>query len=315
MKTHVLLAAAVLCCQTIHAQSLTEQERKELLEKLEKLRDSAEERVDARFRAAISAYSAAVASESAAREFYLKCTEKVNFTDQKRKSQDFREWKRREDERLSAPGFALALQIQLRWLILTLQAASENSDRAQLASAAQSVINTMVGQASALADHHQILGQGATSSVFARAYEIAEVQVEKWPLAPGDIGAVYDEILLPPLRARREPQQLRAAWTQRIQQEMVMQEKMPSGEDNHRKVGMSSAMRTAAYERFLSEGLPELQWEMELDLYKHGDERNAAMNMLAHIAKNITHKSARKWGEELEGLLAPKAGLEAAVEP
>ena len=314
MKTHALLAVALFMGHALHADDLTPQEREELLKKLEALRASADARVDARFRAAIAAFSSAVSSPSAASDLYLKCIEKVNFTDQKRKSQDFREWKRREGDRLSSAGFSLALQIQLRWLILTLQAASENSDRDQLAAGARSVLETITGQASVLADHQQILSQTVTSSVFARAYEINNIEVEKWPLAPGDISQIYEEILLPPLRARRQPQELRAAWTRRIQHEMIMREQMPSEENGSRRVGMASATRSAAYERFVAEGLPQLQWEMEVDLFKHGDERTAASRMLAHIENNITHKTAAKWGDELVALLSPPGQLEATAE-
>ncbi|HSP41342.1 MAG TPA: hypothetical protein VLO11_00585, partial [Luteolibacter sp.] len=144
MKTCLKLAVLVISCCTAHGEVLTEQERETLLKRLEDLQSSAEERVDARFRAAIAAYTSAASSPSAASDLYLKCVEKVNFIDQKRKSQDFREWKRREADEISSSGFGLALQIQLRWLILTLQAASENADRAQLASGAQSIVSTMV---------------------------------------------------------------------------------------------------------------------------------------------------------------------------
>jgi hypothetical protein len=313
MKTHALITAALLACYSVDAETLSKSEREALLDRLDKLRNSAEARVDARFRAAISAYTSAVASEASAKEFYLKCVEKVNFTDQNRKTSDFREWKRREGERLSSDGLGLALQIQLRWLILTLQAASEKSDRDQLASNAQSILNTIVTRASTLTNHQQIITQAATSSVFARAYEISDAGSKEWPRAPGDIGAIYEQVIFPPLRARQQADTLRAAWTLRIQQEMTMQENSPSEEAPNRRIGMANANRPASYGRFIDEQLPQLQWSMELDLYNHGDQRNAATKMLAHIEKNITHKGARKWSEELEKLLAPAAPLETAI--
>ncbi|MFZ9937691.1 MAG: hypothetical protein ACO3JG_11650 [Luteolibacter sp.] len=307
MKPCLKFAVLVMACGTARADVLTEQERETLLRRLEALQSSAEERVDARFRAAIAAYSSAAGSPAAAGDFYLKCVEKVNFTDQKRKSQDFREWKRREDDKMSSPGFGLALQIQLRWLILTLQAASENADRAQLASAAQGIVNSMVEKTSTLAGHKSILGQAVTSSVFAKAYEIHHIEVEKWALAPGDLGAVYGEIILPPLRARRQTQALRTAWSQRIQQELALRENEPDdGDANDRRVGLSTATRSPAYERFAAESLPQLQWEMEADLFKHGDQRAAAGRMLGHIEKHITHKKATQWGEEFVEMLAPE---------
>jgi hypothetical protein len=57
----------------------------------------------------------------------------------------------------------------------------------------------------------------------------------------------------------------------------------------------------------MTETVPKLQWEMEVDLYNSGDERGAAVRMLAHIEKNIAHPSAREWGEQFKTLLKPKA--------
>ena len=33
-----------------------------------------------------------------------------------------------------------------------------------------------------------------------------------------------------------------------------------------------SGTRSPAYEKFVSETIPNLQWEAEMDFYKHGDE-------------------------------------------
>lgn len=299
-------AALVLACCSARAEVLTDQERETLLRRLEVLQSSAEERVDARFRAAMAAYSSAAGSPTAASELYLKCVEKVNFIDQKRKSQDFRDWKRKESDELSSPGFGLALQIQLRWLILTLQAASENTDRAQLASAAQGIVNSMVEKTSTLGGHKRILNQPVTSSLFATAYQINHIEVKNWTLSPGEIGAVYQQVILPPLRARRQTESLRAAWSQRIQQEISLRENEPDdGGTNGRRIGLNAVTRSPAYERFVADALPQLQWEMEVDLFKHGDQRAAAGRMLGHIEKHITHKEAAQWGEEFVEMLAP----------
>ncbi len=45
------------------------------------------------------------------------------------------------------------------------------------------------------------------------------------------------------------------------------------------------------------------QWESELDLFKAGDERGAAVRMLAHIEKNLSHHAAPKWAADFIGLL------------
>ena len=68
---------------------------------------------------------------------------------------------------------------------------------------------------------------------------------------------------------------------------------------------MASAMQSPAYEKFLIETQPKLQWDMEIDLFRNGDESGAAVRMLAHLEKHLTHPSAREWGKEFEELLKP----------
>jgi hypothetical protein len=306
MKTRLLLATMVLTAITLRADPLTSADREALLEKLEQLRDTVDSRVDARYRAAIAAYQSAASSDAATSELFVNCVEKVDFKDRQRKNSDFRNWKRQEADRLSSPGFTAARRLQLRWLILTLRAASANADRSQLVSNAQDIVNTIVRDASKFRGHEGILNEAVTSSVFARAYEINDVRLENWPLAPGNIGQVYDQVLLPPLRQQRQTEELRAAWTRRIQYEISLRDNpAPVSENGSRKIGMASAMRSPEYDLFMAESVPELQWRMEVDLFRHGEERAAAMRMFAHLEKNLTHKSVRDWGEQFVQLISP----------
>ena len=66
------------------------------------------------------------------------------------------------------------------------------------------------------------------------------------------------------------------------------------------------APKSDAYERFVEEKLPELQWQMEVDLFRHGDEVEAAKRMCEHIEKRINHPSARKGSEALVRLIKPQ---------
>ncbi|RPJ35295.1 MAG: hypothetical protein EHM17_03110 [Verrucomicrobiaceae bacterium] len=308
MRMLAMTMGAVLAIQPAGAETLSPADREALLEKLEKLRENADSKVDARFRMAIAAYNAAAGGDQAAAEFHLQCIEKVDFMDQLKKNSDFREWKRKEAEKLSAPGRGLALRLQLRWLILTLRAASEKADRDPLISGVQEIVAAIARDAEKLKDHRQILSQPVTSSVFAKAYDIGEVTLEKWPLAPGDIGQIYEQILLPPLHKPGQLEALRSAWIRRIQQEMAVQESWAGENDPaNRRIGTAAELRPPEYDFFVAETVPELQWQMELDLFKHGDEQAAALRMLGHLEKHINHKSARSWAAEFGKLLNPAA--------
>lgn len=310
----VFISALILFAQAT-AQELSPADREALLEKLEALRASADSKVDERFRTAISAYRSAAANDQDALELHLKCIEKVNFEDQHRKNADFREWKRKEDEKLSTPGLGYALRLQLTWLTLSLRAASEKTDRNSLLPEVQQFIDTIVRDAEKLTNHRQVLSQAVNSSYFARAYDINAIKVENWPLSPANLEQIYEQVLLPPHRTPERVAALRAGWTKRIQQQIALKEVWAGAEanpnrkgepDEKKKIGTVDALRSPEFELFMSEELPELQWKMELDLFNNGDQKNAALKMLAHLEKNIAHKSARGWAQEFDKLLNPK---------
>lgn len=294
---------------------LTPEDREKLIQRLAEIRDAVDSNVEARFRVAISAYRSAMTSDEATFSLYMNCVEKVDFTDQGRSGQDFREWRRQNDDRLKDPAFRRALRHQLRWLVLSLQATSEDADRDQLASQAQEIMDSIVGDAKNLTGHQGILNQDVTGSVFARAYQIGRVEVEDWVLSPGQIGGIYEQILLPPYRVGRRHASLRSGWVKRIQQETTLFEEWRGKSDRRGgRIGMATATRSPEYEKFLAEEVPRMRWKMEVDVFEHGDPLGAAMNMLVHLEKHVAHPSLREWTSEFESLLQPTVGTRSAAE-
>lgn len=305
MKTLIITTwCATICLAAGQATILPDRDREALLEQLRAIREASDSQIEARFRVAIAAYRSAMGSDEAAFNLYMNCVEKVDFTDQNRRAQDFRDWRRNNDDRLKDPAFRRALRHQLRWLVLSLQATSEQADRRQLATGAQEIIDSIVTDASNLNGHQNILNQAVTGSVFARAYEIGNLEVEDWVMAPGRIEAVYDRIVLPEYRMTRRADALRSAWTKRIQQQARLSEEWSASDNDRRgRIGMASAQRSVEHEKFLAEQVPHLQWQMEVDVFKHGDPAGAGPRMLAHIGRHATHQRVRDWVSEFEGLL------------
>jgi len=316
MRVPILLAGSVFLIHSIHAETLSDADREALLDNLEKLKENVESKSDGRIRTAIAAFRSAMGSDDAAKELYLNCTKRVNFEDQQRKAQDFREWERRESERISGPGFAGALRLQLRWLVLTLEAAPEKADRSKLLGEAQQVVDGIFSNSEKLKGQEATLLQPVTSTVFARAYEVSHVKADGWPLSPVQLEEVYSQLFLPPLRKPSSLPELRATWLKRIQQESAKAEYLSigqggqggqRGERDDRRGGAGDTAQAAAYAKFLEETVPKLQWEMEVDMFRSGDESGAAVRMLAHLQKYIAHPSAREWGQQFKDLLKPKA--------
>ncbi|MBX3740673.1 MAG: hypothetical protein KF712_06770 [Akkermansiaceae bacterium] len=302
----------------LHAAPLSEADREALIERLDMLKKSATERLDARFQAGVQAYAAAMNSEDDALALYLKCVEKVDFIDQKKKESDFREWKRKEGDKLSAPSFKLALRHQLYWLSLTCQAASENADRERLTTIAQSAMDAVFRDLPNLKDQQQVLKQSVTGTVFAKAYEITNIKVDKWALSPVDIQIIYEQMVMPPLRNSAGIDKLKEAWVRRMQQEGAVVEYWTgraagAGGGRQReegRIGMADNARPPEVDRFLNDVLPVMQWQMELDLFKAGDQAAAAVRMINHIEKNLGNSSAKDWSEQFRNLLMAGAPAE-----
>ncbi len=311
MRVPILLVCSTFLFHGAHAETLSDADRETLLGNLEKIQEASNSKTDARFRIALTAYRNALGSDDAAMELYMNCMEKVNFEELHKKAADFREWKTKEHEKLSDPGLRLALRHQLRWLMLTLEAASQKPDRVKLVGEAQDAIDTIFRDADKLKYQQEILSQAVTSTVFARAYDINNVKAESWALSPIDIEGIYDEILLPPYRRPSAVAGLRAGWIKRIQQETVKMELWSKRRDNRgdnrddKKIGMASDMQSPEYLKFLEEELPKLQWEMEVDLYHNGDEAGAAIRLLGLLQKYVGHASAGEWAAEFKSLLKP----------
>lgn len=311
MRVPILIVCSAFFLQATHADNLSDADRETLLENLEKLETASDSKVDARFRLALAAYRNAMTSDDAAIELYLNCMEKVNFDDLHKRPADFRDWKRKEAEKLANPGLRLAIRHQLRWLMLTLEAASSKPDRGKLAADAQEAVDSIFRDSEKLKDQQGVLSQAAISTVFAQAYDINQVKVENWPMSPIDLDGIYNQVLLPPYRKPATLAALKAGWIKRIQQETMKNEiwsqVAPQIRDGRevKRVGMASEMKSPEQLLFQDEGLPKLQWSMEMDIFRYGDESGAAKRMLVLLEKHIGHPSYKEWSSQLKKLIKP----------
>lgn len=314
------LLALALSPSSQAADTLTEADREILIEKLKKIQDLADEKLDQRFRVAVSAFRTAMVSDEGTIDLYLKCIEKIEFQDEHKKGQDFREWKRKQDAKLGSPAFRRALRHQLRWLVLTLQVASKSTDITTFGPEASKLVDEVFDDIKSLDGQQSVMKENVTSTVFAQAYNLNDVAPKDWPTSPVNLTELYEKVILPPLRKPEKTDSLRNAWMKRIRQEVATREdwaktdkndkggdKKEEGENN--RIGTKEALRTPETEKFLSKTYPALLWQMEVDVFKAGDQRGASMHMLQHLEKYTAHPEATDWAQEFHLLLDPEAGV------
>lgn len=281
---------------------LTLAERKILLKKLTEIREGAEKSSKDRFEVAMKAFRAAVKSDVAAHDLYVKCVEKANFDDQKRSSQEFREWKRQHKDTQNTLEFRRALQHQLNWLLLTVEASAKPDEIQTLAREALGKVDAIMEDHETLESHHNILKQDVLSSVYAKAYNINGLKARDWPKSPLEIKEIYDKLVFPSLRNPQSITKLRRAWRKRIEHEgLILKnwgEKPKSG-----RVGKKRDELPAGFMKWKEEQYPELLWIQEMECYEAGDQKQAATNMLIHLGHNVNHKKSLKWTNDFKSLI------------
>jgi len=290
----LLVVPSVLC-----ADPLTQADLEELRERLKAIQAGTQLMQDKRFKAAVDAFQSALKSEDAAMDLYLKCVEQADFIDLEKKGQEFRDWKRDNEAHLKSAEFRQALRHQLQWLSLTMRAAARPEDVQKLAPEAQEAVRAIVQNASKLEGQGAILSRSVLESVYARCYKLGDLPLKNWPTSPMQVTAIYDQLILPPLRKPSSIAALSEAWDLRMQTEAAMIEYF-SGD---RKRDSPAA----AMAKFHSTTLPNLQWRKQIDLFQSGDQRAAALRMLTHINENMTHNNASTWIEEFQSLVNPEA--------
>lgn len=294
MKHLLILTALLLPAQ---GQDLSEVDRQLLLDKLQEIQESANSAAKSRFGTAVSAFKAAASSDVAAHELWLKCVEKVDFQDEAKKTSDFREWRKRHKDRTDSPGFRRALRHQLNWLLLTIEVTQNPAAISGMSDQAISAIEAILGDGQLLENQGQLLKASVLSSYFARAYDLGGLQVQGWSNAPLNIGTMYELIILPPWQNEDSIEKLRRGWLKRIEHEgLAVKAFSREGEKD----------RIPEFEKWLANDRLGLMWKMEVDLFRAGDQRPAALRMLDHLKKNLNHNDASAWINDFTALVSGK---------
>ena len=290
-------AAALLCFSALApAQTLLSPgEQETILKRLESLREEAGRLASGRVASAVAAYKNALSGNEATIDLYYQCIEKVRYADQNRPLIEFREWKRAQKDKFGELSFREALRYQLRWLLLGLEMASKELAPGDMGEKAAELVASITRDAKMLGPHIDMLRDSSFGTVFAHAYRIGHLAPEGWPASPLPVGPIYEQLILPRLRAGGDVKRLEGAWTARINQETTL---MTIAAEADKEKG------EADLDRFNTEQRPTLVWKMLTDIYRAGGQRQSAGKMLAFLEGNLGHRSAVDWASEMKELLA-----------
>ena len=289
---------------SLRADPLGKAEIEGLLKELETVQEGAHQQMDKRYKSALDDFQSAMQSEDAALALYLKCVEKTDFTDLQKKAQEFRDWKRSNDDRMKTPAFRQALRHQLSWLALTLRAAARPEESGKLSPEVLAAMSSLFANAHQLAGQGRLLTSPVTDSVFFKAYEIGELPLKNWPTSPLQVGEIYDVCVMPGLRKPDKIKDLAAAWDERVKYETARVEFLSKPAPS--STPASKEPRTTEMIEFIEQTLPDLKWKKEVDLYQAGDQRAAALRMLNYIKAHLGHSKAVEWIDQFKTLVNPE---------
>ncbi len=312
--TLVPVTAAWLLLATPHsafAQELTPEQLEQIRVQLNTLDTSLQEISFQKNSNLTDIYLQAAASPKSALNFYLDCLQEVNFERLGKRETEFREWKDEFESYLESDELAGLLQIQLRYLAITTEAA-----RAETLADVFPLLTQYVDGLTSMSeipnpgrprrefrsnrdrDRDRDRGREQPSeengmatlepartvdaTVFALRYDLAEELQKKatdWELDFLNVGGIYEKTILPYLRSEK-PDQVLIAWQKRMDQE----------------ARLAMVYGDAAEEVFRRLTLPELQWGVLRDEYDLGAKAQAVAKMLAHIdAHKSSHPKAADW--------------------
>jgi hypothetical protein len=275
------------------------------LQLLKQLKDQQNEQVRGAKQRALQSVQAAAASAASAAAAWEEAVREVQFAGAAREGAQFREWKEKDGAGLSGKEAQNAARCYFLWLGLTLQRSAGVTNRDLLpqviaytkeANAQQQMMEALdesLKQDKELADRNnknraerkeagekvkkiaqEIFTKGLGGSPPVQALRLGEwVNVQNWEASPGNVDGIYQTVVLPELRAAKDPRILEF-WDMKIRREAE---------------AITRSSPAFEIEKFNQVRRPELIWSRAQDMVLVGQRNRGISEMLAVIKANPAH--------------------------
>ncbi len=324
-----LLIAAALAVPCARAQDGQAVDIGQMLQQLRALRADTATKTKADKQKAIQQVTAAAASGESSVQAWESAVMATQFDGVTKEASAFKAWRENEGEALKEAEGKNAARLYFQWLALTLQRSSGAtvkemlpaiinytkelaSDQAGMENLDDTIKREKEREATKRGNprksndgevkkmHDSILKGGLGGSVVVQWLKLGEwVNVPNWENSPGNFDGIYDNIVLPELRAQRD-QRVLEYWDMKIKRE-----------------GDAAAKSKLEFEhdKFLTQRMPALLWKKAADMALLGMKNRAATEMFTLIRKYPQHPNAGEWMSKLEEMLMPPAAPAPAPAP
>ncbi|HET6407321.1 MAG TPA: hypothetical protein VFG14_05525, partial [Chthoniobacteraceae bacterium] len=260
---------------------------------------------------------------SAASSAWVEAVRLSQFEGAEKEGAQFRAWKDNDGAAFTDVAVQRAVQLYFRWLALTMQRSLGTPAKDLLPQVIQHTKDVAADQTTmdAFADkiqkdkdmaqsrlhgnrkdtsredertrkvHDQVLRTAINAGPPVRVMRAEDlVKVDQWEMVPGNIEGIFNAIVLPELRAVRDPRVFEY-WDMKIAREGEAVKTKPAFDQD----------------KFKTERYPQLLWSRAKEYVALG-QPNRALAEMFKVAKNYPqHPSLGSWIQEIETLLAPKA--------
>lgn len=182
----------------------------------------------------------------------------------------FSNWRKQNTGNNIAPGFKKALQIQCKWMLLCLKKAEAEKNEREL-NVASSVMSMLDEIAANAKDVGEQLPMVSGASEVIRSYlNISDYRSDTLPDNLMDFNSIFDRVLLAPYKGKKDVETFRKLWNKRINLEAILLQS-----------NSSSDKKTAEAEK--ANFLIKRQWEREKACFELGDQVTALEKMKSLI--------------------------------
>ncbi len=293
-----------------------------LLKALHGIKDQQTQQAKTAKQKALQQIQAAGASPASAVASWEEAVRTAQFEGAAKEGSQFKEWREREGEALKEKEAANAALLHFRWMALTMQhsigtpmkellpqviaftkevaadqaaidALEENIRREkEMAGSNKHGKDRKTNDDAVKKMHDQIIRAPVNGSVAAQVLKIGDLlTVDKWEMSAGNLDGIYNNIILPELRAARDLRLLEF-WDMKLKREA----------DNAARTKLAFEI-----DKFNQVRRPDLLWNRAQDILILGQRNRALGEMFNLVKANPNHPHADDWVAAMEKILVPPA--------
>lgn len=292
---------------------ITAEEIAGLLRQLRSMREGLDVEERRTVMEALKVLAPASASPTEAVSLWSGAVRTLEFERQNKRSADFDEWRKKNDDKLHDAGFAAALRLQCRYLKLCLEA--DTPEKAGRAGAA--IVALMEESIKAMpqcGQYASLLREDVFSSPVAKKLGVDKQCPEGWARTPLSIDAHFGRFLK--AAVVKNPADVPALWESRMKLERAQVEAQDQyARVQRRRKNTDSPMGrranapkekddadTKAVDTFEKDRMPVLLWAMGEDFYKAGLRRRGIETLFGVLRKYPKHTSHSGWVDRITAI-------------